>query len=393
VRFTEVSDAVLPPLFERLSKVECTDDAAPQLLLRDILNTLNDAAQGMSSHLGCTIDQALNAYTEILGIGAEGKRTVPFYPLTLDSEKQTSGRTTPMRWVTLTAPTLPILEQVADTLGVSRSTAEMYLHGDQPPAFFRSREGCFYVFEELIFERDSIAIRNKDIFAIQNRDYLVTITRTPSDCIDQIRDEMKRQLLGDSEREFSNHLLVRVLGCSIHRNQKTLAEFTARVGQFAEQQANAVPTPETRAVLRAIQKSIDAAQRSITPMIQLLHALREDSTLYGAQPKDALHRYGALLKISESLISEARSHAKQVMDDWKLNQDNRRNAYQARWNILAAGLGPPALGLGFIEALGQGWAGGTQWSVVGVSALVSVALLIGMKLQSPKIDRVLGSGG
>jgi hypothetical protein len=208
-----------------------------------------------------------------------------------------------------------------------------------------------------------------------------------------VRDEMKRQLLADSEREFSNHLLVRVLGCSIHRNQKTLAEFTTRVAEFAERQANTVPTPETRAVLRAIQKSIDAAHRSITPMVELLHALREDSTLYGAPPRDALQRYGALLKISESLISEARSHAKQVMDDWKLNQDNRRNAYQARWNILAAGLGPPALGLGVIEALGQGWTGGTQWSVVGVSVLVSGALLIGMKLKSPKIDQVLGSGG
>ena len=292
-----------------------------------------------------------------------------------------------LRWVHATNPTPELLTSIAHTVEVSDGTLGMFQKQDQRPAFFRSREACVVVLDELQVNTASLTLESSPLFAIINDSHLVTLSPRRSPAIAQIQSELHSSLLTSDERTYSNTLLARLVGCVIHRNEAALRQFELAAERFAQNESSQLPSAESRERWRNLRQGIQIARRSISPTVQVVRALGEKSALYGATPKDSLQRYEAILNGLVSTIEDAESHYSQVAGEWDLNQDTGRNLYQARLNILAAALGPPSLAASVIQALGGPWPEASKWGLLGLSLLVSATLLACMRVTHTTIER------
>ncbi len=354
--------------------------------LNGFLSEIADSNE-ISSTLGSTIEEVVSTYSSELAQRRNpylkdppGKPQVRYYDLKCQTDDQQRHRL-----VYVKDPSKTLLYQIAKTTGVSDGTIELCLRGNQPPLYFRSKESCFFVLDELKLENGSFRVESDDLFVIINANHTVVISPTDSPAITQILKEIHEHKLMETEIAHPNHLLARIFGCTLHRNNDVIEKFFTKVEQLKDSEASRLPNSRTRSLLDGVEDGIRVMRSALGPSKQPLMAMLETDALFGAKPRDSIARYLALLSGLEEKVKAAMGSTEQIRNNWHLNQEAQSNSNQQRLNVAVGLLAPPGLGAGIIEALGADWSTPTRWIVFASSFVVSAALLIGMRFKDERL--------
>lgn len=280
------------------------------------------------------------------------KSHVTFLDIARDSDK------IPLRWIHITAPNRLTLASVAQQFDVKLADLERCLWPQNPPQSYRYGSYLVNRFAEIAL-RDS----NKDLLkanavtAILGEHFLITLSDQPSTAVERVRAEIVNGDIRKGDVESSNYLFTRLLGCSLHLNEKTTFDLEKRCQEFEEHSSSGNVTATRQLLLTELNRAIIQSSHAVESCPELLESLSEERNLFGSiRPRDCLGRYSTILEATRKRLTEASHVLDHLRDSWRIAQEEYQNRILFRIAVLSAALGPISLlsgifGINFSDGL------------------------------------------
>lgn len=288
-------------------------------------------------------------------------------------------RKCPIRWVDIESPNAEVLSTVGAKLGISEGTMRLCMNGGMTPQSFARADALYLSFPEFSISPDnSYKVQVNLVHAIIGNDSLLTIHERPSSAINRVSEELKQNDILDGDQQYSNHLLGRIVGSSLHHNADLLAQLDGRRDRILSNGVASL-TPEKLKRISILEHSLQLMEGTLANMSPVVTALGERENLFGAPaPKGALARYRGIVTAMMQSIELDRSIIMSTRENWELENESKASRSSFRLAFLGGLLGPPGVFTGIVEAAaasGVAISPLTFWIGLGASTVISGVLI------------------
>lgn len=256
-----------------------------------------------------------------------------------------------VRWVDIESPNEKVLASVGAKLGISEGTLKLCLNGGITPQSFSRADALYLSFPEFSVSPDNgYRVEVNLVHAIIGNGSLLTIHKKPSQAISRVAGELRQNEISDGDRHYSNHLLGRIVGSSLHHNMDLLSQLDSRRDRILSNGVASL-TPDKLKKISVLEHSLQLMQGTLANMAPVVTALGEPENLFGAPtPKGALARYRGIVTAIMQSIELDRSIITSSRENWELENESKASRSSFRLAFLGGLLGPPGIFTGIVEA-------------------------------------------